>query len=281
MYLVPYFNSEKGAVAVNQSNKPVQRYQAVKSHQFSYRKNWSAIKYLIPVYGTHGGNHTLIGLEGQPDYEDPRRLKTVLSRLGQVFSLDLVILRKQCAELVKRTNNVPLGLNQNLVLIPVHIRTPLTKDDGATGQVVLNKIKSIKPQAAATGKRGSRIVFNDGTWLDVQQQAHSLYKLEGEAVMVKKAVAELHAYPTVPNLPDHLAEATAGYQGQTQSQIPQLTLTDLIAQLNLTEPQSVMDQPKIDELNKLFAYLFQQGTWLTLLQLLALSQTNQTQDNQI
>jgi len=227
----------------------------VKSHQFSYHKNWSAIKYLIPVYGTHGGNHTLIGLEGQPEYEDPRRLKTVLSRLGQVFSLDLVVLRKQCAELVKRTNNVPLGLNQNLVLIPVHIRTPLTKDDGATGQVVLNKIKSIKPQA--------------------------LYKLEGEAVMVKKAVAELHSYPTQPNLPDHLAEATAGYQGQTQSQIPQLTLTDLIAQLNLTEPQSVMDQPKIDELNKLFAYLFQKGTWLTLLQLLALSQTNQTQDNQI
>jgi hypothetical protein len=188
-------------------------------------------------------------------------LKTVLKGLGKIFSLDLAVLRKQCAQLVKRTNNAPLGINQELMLIPVHVRTPLTKDDGATGYVVANKIKSFKAHPASEGKPGSRIFFRDGTWLDVQQQVKSLFKLEGEAVSIKKALAELHSYPN--RAPGQLADPGLRYQILTQP-----AQTDLIPQFSLINEIAKIDYRNIgdiDDINKLSYALLHQVTNLAIL----------------
>ena len=263
---------KKGVISVIQNNPPNHRLPSIKSGEFSYPKNWPAIKYLIPVYGAHGGNETLVGLEGQTTYQDPRRLKTVINGLGKIFSLEMAVLRKNCAELVKRTNNVPLGLNQNLVLIPVHIRTPITKDDGATGQVVANKIKHFKARPGTNGQPKSRIFFHDGSWLDVQQRVKSLFKLEGEAIIVKKAVAELHSYPSQPSPPDKLADPELGYQSLTLS-----TKDGLIPQLSLINEIMNIDYRNIDDINKLSAALLQQVAYLTVL-VSALIRQQQTED---
>lgn len=190
-------------------------------------------------------------------------MKTVINGLGKIFSLDLAVLRKQCAQLVKRTNNAPLGINQELMLIPVHVRTPLTKDDGATGYVVANKIKSFKAHPASEGKPGSRIFFRDDTWLDVQQLVKSLFKLEGEAVSIKKAVAELHSYPTRAPLPGQLADPGLKYQALTQpAQADSISQFSLINEIAKIDYRNIGD---IDDINKLSYALLHQVTNLAIL----------------
>jgi hypothetical protein len=164
---------------------------------FSYSQDWPVINYLIPIYSESGTNQTLVGREGSSAYRDHRRLKTVLAHLAGVFSLDPRQLRKNCAQLVQRKNKVPLAFHPRLILIPVHTRKPVTKDDGATGYVVLSKIASI----AAIGVKErnnnalfrSRFLFNDGSSLDVQQHISSLFKIHGEALKISQAVTQLYA----------------------------------------------------------------------------------------
>ena len=107
---------------------------------------------------------------------------------------------------MQRKNKVPLAFHPRLILIPVHTRKPVTKDDGATGYVVLSKIASIvnlgvkEPQNDAIPQTVglqtaalSRFLFNDGSWLDVQQQNSSLFKIQGEALKIGQVAAQLYA----------------------------------------------------------------------------------------
>lgn len=183
---------------------------AISDPLFSYSQDWPVINYLIPIYSESGANQTLVSREGSSAYRDHRRLKTVLAHLAAAFSLDPRQLRKNCAHLVQRQNKVPLAFHPRLILIPVHTRKPVTKDDGATGYVVLSKIASIitlggKPSDnnANNALFRSRFLFNDGSSLDVQQHISSLFKIQGEALKISQAAAQLYAessaaYPTNP-----------------------------------------------------------------------------------
>ncbi len=172
---------------------------AVNDPLFSYNQDWSVINYLIPIYSENGANQTLVGREGSSPYRDHRRLKTVLIHLAKIFSLDLRQLRKNCAQLVQRKNKVPLAFHPRLILIPVHTRKPVTKDDGATGYVTLSKITSIVNLEVKESNNNalSRFLFNDGSSLDVQQQNSSLFKIQGEALKIGHAAAQLYAESSI------------------------------------------------------------------------------------
>jgi len=161
--------------------------------------NWYEINYLQPFYSANGANHTRIGLAGKPPHEEPRRTKTVLDSLAAEFSCDLNTLKGKTAAVIGRSNNLPLVLHPQMALLPVRMRQAQAKKDGATGFIVLNKIKNILPGPPAGQEATSIIEFYDGSTLQVLQQAESLYRLQGEALQMLREISPL--YPGIGILP--------------------------------------------------------------------------------
>lgn len=72
-----------------------------------------------------------------------------MKSIARHYHVDLPVLRASIGELLDCSINVPLPLHQHLVFIPVKVRKPLTKSDGATGYVNLFSIERVIP--AETG----------------------------------------------------------------------------------------------------------------------------------
>jgi len=68
---------------------------------------------------------------------------TVVKHLACHYSKDLVSLRKNYGELLGITQNVPLPLNLDLVLVPLKTRYPQFEKDGASGYVNVCAVESL------------------------------------------------------------------------------------------------------------------------------------------
>ena len=68
---------------------------------------------------------------------------TVVKHLTCHYSKDLVSLRKNYGELLGITQNVPLPLNLDLVLVPLKMRYPQFEKDGASGYVNVCAVESL------------------------------------------------------------------------------------------------------------------------------------------
>ena len=80
--------------------------------------------------------------------EDNRTLKTYLRRIARHYHVDLPALRASTGELLDCSNNAPLTFHRHLVFIPVKVRKPLSRSDGATGFVNLSSIEKVVPAEA-------------------------------------------------------------------------------------------------------------------------------------
>lgn len=110
----------------------------------------------------------------------------MLSTLARTFALDLAALRSSCGGAIGRRHSVPLAFPAGFTLLPVHIRSPLTKDDGAGGYIVREQVDSIESIPG-----GAAIRFHDSCRLELRQQPASLHRLLGEAEQVKTVLSRL------------------------------------------------------------------------------------------
>jgi len=101
---------------------------------------------MLPGYGKEsGGNISSIFLDCGQVQEDQRSLKSCLRNIARHYSVDLPALRCSIGELLDLSNNAPLPFHRHLVFIPIKVRKPLTRSDGATGYVNLSAIERILP----------------------------------------------------------------------------------------------------------------------------------------
>lgn len=108
--------------------------------------NYLNVVALFPGYGKeNGGNITSFYLDSGQMQEDQRSLKSCLRSIARNYSIDLPVLRCSIGELLDCRNNAPLPFHRHLVFIPIKVRKPLTKSDGATGFVNLLAIERILP----------------------------------------------------------------------------------------------------------------------------------------
>ncbi len=96
-----------------------------------------------PCYGHQGGNATRIYTRHGKVYEDNRRLQTVLKGTVSYYDADLAMLRKNYKDYLDCSQGIPLPLTPQLVLVPLKMRSALSRKDGATGYVNLCDIKEI------------------------------------------------------------------------------------------------------------------------------------------
>ncbi|NMA82883.1 MAG: hypothetical protein GX962_03350, partial [Epulopiscium sp.] len=105
------------------------------------------IRALVPYYGEWGENQTLIySLEGDI-FCYPHGMRNFLQLFVRQQELDLYQLRKKYGELLQKRNGIPLPLGFYLVLIPVKLREPIAKGDGAYGYVVLEQVEKIEEES--------------------------------------------------------------------------------------------------------------------------------------
>ncbi|HLR34100.1 MAG TPA: hypothetical protein VK071_02090 [Tissierellales bacterium] len=103
----------------------------------------------IPVYVDMKGNCTLLYTFHDKAYVD-KNLRSVLNLLAKYFFLDLKESRKYLGGLLNIKNLVPIPFNKENIFIPVKIRKPYFKNDGATGYININSIDKLERQESKT-----------------------------------------------------------------------------------------------------------------------------------
>ncbi|MFZ5942905.1 MAG: hypothetical protein ACOYVD_02260 [Bacillota bacterium] len=137
---------------------------------FNYEEEWRNINCLVPVYDQQGGNFTEIWLNGGEKVIIPNKTNTVLKNLAKVFAVDLSQLKKKYGVLVGRKASSPLPLHPDLILIPLKVREPYAKDEGARAYIIRNKLK----KAYANEVSGCSLLFTDGSILSCLQNVTSV-----------------------------------------------------------------------------------------------------------
>ena len=107
---------------------------------------WQNLNCLVPVYGTGDdcGNYTEVWLDDGQKILDRRRTKTVLkalaSHLGVSWRQEYTAWSRE-----GRSHLAPIVLGPEMVLVPLRLRRPRSRDEGGTGYVVGGKVKSFEP----------------------------------------------------------------------------------------------------------------------------------------
>ncbi len=144
---------------------------------------WPELLCLVPVYAPDGTNGTAVYLENRPPLFASLRTETLVKMLARLFCVDLKVARKRYSEASKRKYNPPLFLRPGLVLVPVRARQARAKDDKTRAYLVKAKIASLSEEGKPPK---TRIVFVDGTSLEVLQRAASIRVLLAQAELVEQ-----------------------------------------------------------------------------------------------
>jgi hypothetical protein len=90
---------------------------------------------LIPCYHQELGNATeLVLLEEEPVFL-PRTIKTVLANLAKANAIDLRAMRQKYSDILGCVRATPLALSQRLILMPVKVRKPISRNDSSRGYI--------------------------------------------------------------------------------------------------------------------------------------------------
>lgn len=131
----------------------------------NFELEWQNINCLIPTYDQWGGNSTEVWLISGKKVLVPLKTKTVLKKLAKVFAVDIVQLKRKYGILVGRRVSTPLAFHPDLILIPIKMREPFQKDEGAMGYLVHNKVAGCEN----IEKTKTLIKFFDNTSLECIQ----------------------------------------------------------------------------------------------------------------
>ncbi|MBZ4653347.1 MAG: hypothetical protein JG781_686 [Peptococcaceae bacterium] len=151
---------------------------------------WPDILCLIPFYDTNGGNSTQMLLEEGKELVIQRRTKTVVKDLARIFAVDVAAMKERCGPYLGRKSSTPLPLRPDFILLPVKMRVPLAKDEGAWGYVVLQKIEACGKLAEGQ----SQIIFRNGTKIKCLQKVSSIRLLMAQAQLLKSQLNHIFYY---------------------------------------------------------------------------------------
>ena len=89
---------------------------------------------IIPVYGIEqGGNSTRIYYSSGDVTTDSRKTGTVLQNIARYFGNNHKVLQRDYGKLLNCKLKCPYAFSKNHIYVPVKVRSPLVKKDGATG----------------------------------------------------------------------------------------------------------------------------------------------------
>lgn len=103
---------------------------------------------IIPVYALkQGGNSTRIYYSSGDVIYDSRKTKTVLNNIAHYFGSDLTVLRSNYGKKFNCNLYCPYPFSKKHVYVPIKVRSPFAKKDGATGYFKLSAFKGLELNA--------------------------------------------------------------------------------------------------------------------------------------
>ncbi|MDR7857511.1 competence protein ComK [Tissierella sp.] len=112
----------------------------------------------IPQYVEDRGNCTIVYRKNMEPNIIEKTLKTVIRSIGKYYMIDLNEAKKRYRLLVSSPNLVPIPLSKQDVFVPIKVRVPICKGDGAFGYINLRYIDKIKKE-----KKNTIVLLSDGT----------------------------------------------------------------------------------------------------------------------
>lgn len=176
---------------------------------------------LCPTYEKNIGNVTKIITGDGQSFTDQRTVKTVLKIIAKHHEVHIETYKEKYAKVLHQRLNVPIYLNKKLLLVPLKMRKPKFKKDGAKGYINLYAIeKIIEKETSTLVKLKNNIeitVFNK--LKTVQNQINKAKFIEIEVLLkTKDEAAEIKDFYTAYKTP-----ATKGDVARLQEEIEKLT----------------------------------------------------------
>lgn len=136
---------------------------------------------ILPFYDDHGYNatYTLLSDGTKETYQLP--IKTYIYRMFHQLYMDPLALKNWSTHILSSQYNLPLIINETYIFIPVKMRTPIGRCDGACGYVLLSAIKDFKD---------GTITLVNGTTLDTLSSDTYLTKKMKDARLLRYAYEE-------------------------------------------------------------------------------------------
>ncbi|OWZ83240.1 competence protein ComK [Natranaerobius trueperi] len=134
---------------------------------------------IMPVY--MGGNKTKLIYDNSEEEIVPKALPSVIKRNLKHIGCEYHTLVKYYASYIEKKQGVPLPISKDVVLMPVKVRKPIGKSDGAMGYINYHHIKEFK-------KRGSDtiITLKNGIEITCLQTFNSVKLSYSNASIVNK-----------------------------------------------------------------------------------------------
>jgi hypothetical protein len=104
------------------------------------------IIYAIPKYVDGQGDISMILNEGGSEIPMPFHIRTLIRKLAYENYIDLVSVRRRLQDQFGQKNILPYPLHPRLILIPVKVRKPRLKKDGAFGYINYVWVEDIQKQ---------------------------------------------------------------------------------------------------------------------------------------
>src|SRR5690554_1327972 len=126
------------------------------------------ILYAIPVYKQGQGDITKVlcgdGIEIYLSYH----IRSFIRRLAYEHYMDLVSIRRTLQEQLGQKNILPYPFHPGLILLPLKVRKPKLKKDGAFGYINYIWVKNIRDRG-----KYCQIIFKNDAQLEILQQYQS------------------------------------------------------------------------------------------------------------
>lgn len=135
----------------------------------------------IPVYLTLKGNCTLIYTDKGSSYNIEKALNTVLNRLAKYYLVDLKATKGYCANILSIKNLTPIPFNKDNIFVPIKVRKPLFKNDGAIGYINIEYIDKTRRHNAITS-----IYLNNGIIIESLSSLETVNRHIKNGHIVKK-----------------------------------------------------------------------------------------------
>lgn len=93
------------------------------------------ITYFVPFYAENIGSITMTAWENGEETQENITCRAYLAKLCRKHAVDSIYSRDKYGRLLGCVNCVPIPLSGELLLIPLKVRKPICKSDGAMGYV--------------------------------------------------------------------------------------------------------------------------------------------------
>ena len=155
---------------------------------------WNGINYLCPFYDADGGNYTKVFSTNGEHLIDKRKTKTVLGALAKHFAVDLKSSRDNYGKKINRRKSVPIPFHPEIVMIPLRVREPQRKDEGAVAYVNSSKVNGLEILKDDLPFK-TALIFKDQTRIKTLQSSTSVKALLKDADLVRSSYLNLYQIP--------------------------------------------------------------------------------------